>query len=145
MKEVKCAMNNETNERYPTVNASFCLFIREQDIDLSYLDEHLGMKGKLRRKSEFRPDLEEYSSSYWYVELKRDGVVSAEDVLQELLEPLYERTETVKTIMDEAGLSASVTLFICYDEENYLPLLWFGPKTLAMMNALHVTEFSLDC
>ena len=138
-------MSISNNEKEPiVVSANFWLVTYEKDVDLSYINDLLGIAGKATRKSEFNPAAAFLSHSLWHVNQTCDNIVSMEDAIQKLLEPLYEKKDVISNLINAEGLSSVVTVTVYAGEDNNLPLLLLSKKTIDMMNALHVSEFSID-
>ena len=126
------------------VRVRFWILTYEQDVDLSYIDDLLGMVGNKKRKSEFVPSAKAFSHSYWEVNSVSTNVVSMEDAIQKLLKPLCEKADLISDLLKSAGLRTSVSTAILYDEEKFLPMMVLEEGTLNMMNTLHVSKFSIE-
>jgi hypothetical protein len=128
----------------PVVSVNFWLFENDKDVDLTYINDLLGMTGKTRLKSDSIPATRHLACSYWKVNMHYEKVVSLADVIKEFLNPLCEKADTITELMDCTGLLSMITVTIYCNEETYLPMLVFDQETIKMMNALHISEFSID-
>ena len=59
----------------PVVIVNFWLFENDKDVDLTYINDLLGMTGKTRLKSDSIPATRHLACSYWKVNMHYEKVV----------------------------------------------------------------------
>lgn len=130
---------------YPEVHAKLWITQKSDDIGLSFLSDELGIEGMITKKSDYRNSVIDagYAFSCWGIDVLSSNVVSIEDEIIKLIHPLFIQKDKVNRLCKQYDLDLSITTAIHFKREDY-PLMCLEKNVIEMMNAINVTEFSID-
>lgn len=135
----------KTRKRNMCPIVSTTIWLRtKKDQDLSRISSILGVDGETRRIMDAPQVPKEFARSYWKLNRYAENVISIEEEIKTLLTPLCDKADIIHKLMEKEALKASVTVAIFFDRKKYLPMMVLGEDTIRMMNALRVSEFSID-